>query len=186
MSPSPIVARVFDAIGLFDETFDACEDVEFNQRIAQAGLTCWFTPRVAVRYFPRSSLTGLFRQIVRYGRGRVRLLRKHPETFAVPGLLPAAFLLGVFSGPLLALAWPVLWWVYGGALGLYGLIVFLFSAAISVRERSPRMFPLLPAVFATVHAGAGMGHPGGSDRRCSDARREIQSPSSFVFRTDDL
>src|SRR5262249_36769813 len=86
---------VFDMVGLFDERFDACEDVEFNHRGARAGLACWFTPRVRVRYYPRASLPGLFRQMVRYGRGRVRLLRKHPDTFSLPGFVPAAFLAGV-------------------------------------------------------------------------------------------
>jgi succinoglycan biosynthesis protein ExoA len=148
---------VFDAVGLFDERFDACEDVEFNHRVAAAGLTCFFTPRVRVRYFPRSSVAGLFRQMVRYGRGRVRLLRKHPETFTPAGFLPGAFLLGVLTGPLAALLWPGLWWVYGGVLGLYSLTVLLFSAAISVRQRSARLFPLLAAVFATVHLGSGWG-----------------------------
>ena len=148
---------VFDAVGIFDESFDACEDVEFNHRVAKAGMTCYFTPCVAVRYFPRSSLAGLFRQMARYGRGRVRLLRKHRETFTLPGFVPGAFLLGVVLGPLLAVAWPVLWWVYGGVMGLYALTVLLFSAAIGLRERNVTQFPLLAAVFVTVHAGAGWG-----------------------------
>ncbi len=148
---------VFDTVGLFDETFDACEDLEFNYRVARAGLTCYFTPRVGVRYVPRSSLAGLFRQMARYGRGRVRLLRKHPETFTLSGFVPAAFLVGALAGPLLALAWPALWWVYGGVLALYVSAVLLVSAALSVRERSLRLFPLLAAVFATVHVGAGSG-----------------------------
>src|SRR5579885_3466732 len=60
--------EVFEAVGLFDESFDACEDVELNHRVARAGLRCFFTPRVAVRYHPRASLGGLFRQLARYGR----------------------------------------------------------------------------------------------------------------------
>src|SRR5262245_55988865 len=64
---------VFGTIGMFDESFDACEDVEFNHRLDRAGLRCFFTPKVAVHYFPRSSLRGLVRQMIRYGRGRVRL-----------------------------------------------------------------------------------------------------------------
>jgi succinoglycan biosynthesis protein ExoA len=148
---------VFETVGLFDESFDACEDVDFNHRVARAGLTCYFTPRVGVRYVPRSSLGGLFRQMVRYGRGRARLLRKHPETFTLSGFVPAAFILGAFTGPLLALAWPALWWTYAAVMGLYVLAVLLFSAAISWRQRSVRLLPLLAAVFTTVHAGAGSG-----------------------------
>jgi succinoglycan biosynthesis protein ExoA len=148
---------VFDTIGLFDERFDACEDVEFNHRLARAGLTCWFTPRVRVHYHPRSSLAGLFRQMFRYGRGRVRLLRKHPRTFSLPGFIPAAFLAGVFVGPLLAFWSSLLAGLYVGTLGIYGAALLLGSLSLCVRQRAARLLPLLPLVFVTIHAGAGAG-----------------------------
>jgi succinoglycan biosynthesis protein ExoA len=148
---------VFDTVGLFDERFDACEDVEFNHRVARAGLTCWFTPRVQVHYHPRSSLSGLFRQMVRYGRGRLRLFRKHPDTFSLPGFMPAAFLAGVVMGPLLACWSSLLALLYAGVLGVYGAALLLFSLALGVRERDVRLLPLFPLVFLTIHAGAGAG-----------------------------
>ncbi|GHT31184.1 hypothetical protein FACS1894214_2260 [Planctomycetales bacterium] len=75
--------EVFDTVGYFDEMFDACEDVEFNTRIDKAELKCWFDPSIAVSYVPRNSLSGLFYQMFRYGKGRVKLFRKHPETFSL-------------------------------------------------------------------------------------------------------
>ncbi len=66
--------EVFERIGSFDEAFDACEDVELNYRVAQARMTCFFTPRLAVRYQPRGTSAGLFHQMARYGRGRARLV----------------------------------------------------------------------------------------------------------------
>ena len=148
---------VFEKVGLFDEAFDACEDVEFNHRAARAGLRCFFTPRVGVRYHPRAALAGLFRQMTRYGRGRVRLLRKHPDSFSLPGLLPAAFLCGVALGPLTALCHPLLALAYFGVLALYALVVLLASVAVCVRRRDAALLPWLPLVFAVVHAGAGWG-----------------------------
>jgi succinoglycan biosynthesis protein ExoA len=149
--------EVFETLGLFDEAFDACEDVEFNHRIDRAGLLCFFTPKVAVRYHPRSSLGGLFRQMVRYGRGRVRLLRKHPETFTAPGFVPAAFLLGVVTGPALAWLSPWLALAYAGSLGLYALIVAVASLVLAVKARDLRLLPWLPLAFGTIHGGAGAG-----------------------------
>jgi succinoglycan biosynthesis protein ExoA len=169
---------VFEKVGLFDEAFDACEDVEFNHRVARAGLRCFFTPRVRVRYYPRDSVRGLFRQMVRYGRGRVRLLRKHPATFSLPGFLPAAFLAGVLTGPVLAWLWPVLGLVYGGVLGTYGLTLLLFSLLLGVRNREVGLVALLPLVYLAIHAGSGVGilweavtgrHPA---RRHAEARPE--------------
>jgi succinoglycan biosynthesis protein ExoA len=149
--------EVFDRIGYFDESFDACEDVEFNHRADRAGLTCYFTPRVGVKYVPRNSLQRLYQQMIRYGRGRVRLLRKHRDTFSLPGFVPAAFLAGVVIGPLLACLLPILWLVYGGTLALYVALVVAVSAAIAVRQRDVALMPRLAAVFATLHVGAGVG-----------------------------
>lgn len=147
---------VFEQIGYFDEAFDACEDVELNHRLDCAGLTCFFTPDVAIHYAPRTTLHGLFRQLVRYGRGRVRLLRKHPDTFSILPFVPGMFVAGLLLGPLTAFIWPPLGTVYLSVLLLYALIVLAVSAAnsrrIGIRERM-----LLPLVFAAVHLGSGVG-----------------------------
>lgn len=149
--------EVFDTIGLFDENFDACEDVEFNHRVDQAGFRCFFTPRVEARYYPRSTLRGLFFQMMRYGRGRVRLFRKHPDTFTVPCFVPGAFVLGLILGPLLSLFSPLLATTFASVLALYGLILLLGSLAIAAKSRELRLLPWLPLVFIAIHVGAGTG-----------------------------
>ena len=110
-----------------------------------------------VRYHPRGTLAGLFRQLVRYGRGRVRLLRKHPDTFTARGFVPAAFVLSLLSGPLLAALSPWLALAYACGLGLYTATVALTSVAIAVKARDVRLLPWLPLVFLTIHCGAGTG-----------------------------
>jgi succinoglycan biosynthesis protein ExoA len=149
--------EVFDRVGLFDESFDACEDVEFNHRVDRAGLRCFFTPCVALRYQPRGTLAGLFRQMARYGRGRVRLLRKHPETFSPGCFVPAAFVLGLIAGPIAAWLSPWLAAAYGAAVGVYLLAVVLVSVGLAVKARDPRLLPWLPVIFLAIHLGAGSG-----------------------------
>jgi succinoglycan biosynthesis protein ExoA len=68
-----------DQLGGYDERFDACEDVEFNCRVAAAGLPAYLHPDLCVDYRPRSSLAGLLRQMIRYGRGRAHLMARHPR-----------------------------------------------------------------------------------------------------------
>ncbi len=148
---------VFDRVGLFDETFDACEDVDFNHRVDRAGLRCFFTPRVAARYAPRATLRGLFRQMVRYGRGRVRLARKHPETARLRTFVPAAFTAGLITGAPLACLVPWLAAAYGGTLAVYAVVVLLVSLGIAFGARRPALLPWLPLAFAAIHVGAGTG-----------------------------
>jgi succinoglycan biosynthesis protein ExoA len=149
--------EVFDLVGTFDERFDACEDVEFNHRIDRAGLTCLFSPTVGITYHPRGTLRGLFRQMTRYGRGRVRLLRKHGDTFTLPGFVPALFVLGLLVGAILAIVSTWFAWLYAGCLALYATAVLAMSATLGARERDVRVFAWAPLVFGTIHVGAGTG-----------------------------
>jgi succinoglycan biosynthesis protein ExoA len=148
---------VFEKVGFFDESFDACEDVEFNHRVDKAGLRCFISPSIAVRYHPRASLVGLFRQMVRYGRGRVRLLRKHPETLSGPSLLPGALVLGLAGGLGLCFVLPTLLIPYTVLAGFYALVVAVVSLSLAWHGRSLTLFCWLPLVFLTIHLGCGSG-----------------------------
>jgi succinoglycan biosynthesis protein ExoA len=177
--------EVFATVGLFDETFDACEDVEFNHRVEQAGLRCFFTPRVRVRYHPRARLTGLFRQMQRYGRGRMRLLRKHPETFSVACFLPAAFLLGLALGPFLAVFSSWLGAAYAGVLAIYAVAVIVSSMTLALRAGDARMLPWLPLAYAAIHGGAGVGvwqeqFTGWFRRRLARVEQKDQAPAQVL------
>jgi len=148
---------VFERIGMFDESFDACEDVEFNHRVDCAGLRCLLAPRITLRYHPRASLLGLFRQLARYGRGRVRLLRKHPDTLSLKSLLPGLFVVGIVLGAIGSVFSPTLAVVYAAGIGIYLAVVLLFSFAIAARRRNPRLVFWLPGTFLAIHVGAGWG-----------------------------
>ena len=93
--------EVFEKVGYVDESFDACEDVEFNFRVEKAGLACYTDPSLLVKYYPRDSFSGLFKQLMRYGQGRRRFIYKHKEAITVNQLIPFFFVLGL--GILLAL-----------------------------------------------------------------------------------
>lgn len=147
---------VFHRIGLYDESFDAAEDVEFNHRVRQAGLSSYISPRLAIEYQPRASLAALWRQMVRYGRGRFRLIRKHRDAFSFSQTLPALLVLGVLLGAPLSLVFQPFAVAYGASLALYALVVVLFSLGIAWRKGLASLL-VAPGVFATIHFGLGVG-----------------------------
>ena len=149
--------EVFEQVGQFDTQFDACEDCELNHRIDQAGLTCFLVPQLAIKYQPRNSLKGLFKQLTRYGRGRVRLARKHAERLSLSSLIPALFLLGLLMGPLFAYLIPVLGYVYWSVIALYLILVAGFSIVAAWTSTDKRIIAWLPIVFFTVHIASGWG-----------------------------
>jgi succinoglycan biosynthesis protein ExoA len=148
---------VFGAVGFFDERFDACEDVEFNHRVDRAGLRCFFTPNVRVHYHPRSTLRGLFGQMARYGRGRIRLARKHPAARSFAVTVPALFVAGLAAGPPLAWLSPWAASAFTAGLTLYACTVLAVSLVIGLRRGNLLLLPWLPLTFVTIHVGAGYG-----------------------------
>ncbi len=150
---------VFTQVGVYDEIFDACEDVELNARVALAGLRAYSDPRLAIEYQARTSLAALGKQMMRYGRGRLRLARKHEGERSLSSLapmllclsflalLPAALLIGRSSLLLLILGAPAL---------LYVAAVMAATVQLVVSTRRPQLAWAL-AIYPVIHLGLGMG-----------------------------
>ncbi len=148
--------EVFEKVGAFDESFDACEDVDFNFRVHQHGLKAWTSPKLTVFYYPRSSLDALWRQMVRYGRGRFRLTEKHKlfspiMTLAAAGIAGLCLLLAAS----LVSSWAASW--FRTLIGLYLLLIVFFSGYLSQRHRHLGCLLYGPLIFPTVHFGLGVG-----------------------------
>lgn len=72
--------EVLDEVGGYDESLRRAEDWELNLRIRNAGHQVWFTPDVAVTYWPRSAPAALGRQMFATGVWRGHLVRREGRT----------------------------------------------------------------------------------------------------------
>lgn len=177
---------VVDRLGGFDESFDACEDVEFNHRLAAAGGRCWFAPQLAIHYHPRGTLRGLAYQMSRYGRGRARLMLKHPKTVSLGPLVPAAFLISV--GASLALSFFSLWAAatWFGIMLTYAITVIATGCRLAWQAREARLALLFPGVFLAIHSGAGWGVLSELISRCFRSLRSFRRMERIAaLRSDD-
>jgi succinoglycan biosynthesis protein ExoA len=147
---------LFQALGGFDERFDACEDLEFNWRIWRSGVQAVHDRRFNVCYRPRGSFGALFRQLFRYGFGRARMLRKHPASFSPPSCGLAVLSLLILGLPWVALALPAAWLVWAGLLLVYLALTLPVSIWLARQERPGRLASIL-ASFVAIHFGAGLG-----------------------------
>ncbi len=148
--------EVFSRVGLFDERFDACEDVEFNARVEESGLRTWTESALVCFHHPRASLWALFGQMRRYAHGRCQLLRTRRYAFRMTQAAPALATLGVAMLAAAVAARRLPWTVLASLAGLYLVVVLLASMRASLR-RGFRYFPLLPAAYLMIHAGAAIG-----------------------------
>jgi succinoglycan biosynthesis protein ExoA len=148
--------ELFEQLGGFDEAFDAAEDVEFNLRVRRQGVSALHSSAFAVEYFARDRWSRLFRQMLRYGIGRGRLLRKWPRetswAAAAPACLIAAFAVLAFSSLFLPLvhAWLL------GALALATTV--LLVVALTVATKSGPVMGLLSAptlIVILIASGTG-------------------------------
>jgi hypothetical protein len=161
---------------LYDERFDACEDVEFNHRVYQEGIPSYTSPRLTVAYQPRSSLSGLLRQMLRYGRGRFRLMLKHKEAASLSQLVPAAFVAGLILlgvGSLVSNFARVSLWA---ALLAYTALLLGFSAVVGIR-RGWRSFIVAPFIYLTIHLGFGLGYWAGAFQALREKLRYESVPA---------
>jgi succinoglycan biosynthesis protein ExoA len=98
----------FTAVDGYDATFSHNEDAELDFRLGEKGNKIWLEPKAAVRYFPRSTATALWRQYFNFGKGRARTVRKHRLRLKLRQALPLAIAPVVLVG-LLALPGFLLW-----------------------------------------------------------------------------
>ena len=148
--------KVFATIGYVDETFDAGEDLEFNYRVKKAGFKAYISPKIAVYYYPRENLKGLWKQLIRYGIGRAKFTLKHPETFSFEMLLPVLLVGGILISPFLILFKPSIAFLFLGAFLLYsGILLFV---SLRIRTEEPWKFVLkVFLVLFTIHHSIGVG-----------------------------
>ena len=162
--------KVFEKVGYVDETFDACEDVEFNWRVNEAGFKAYTGPKLEIKYFPRQNLAGLFKQMKRYGFGRYLLYDKHPDSLTMLTLVPPLFALGVLAcfGFLLMGAffgWPMaLVAPSASCLGIYVAAIGGYSWWTASEKNISNILTLF-SIFFVIHFGLGFGFLTGVFRR---------------------
>lgn len=137
----------FRAVGGYDEAFSHNEDAELDYRLRAAGYRLWMTGRTHMVYYPRATVTGLFRQYLNYGRGRAKNILKHRAMPKLRQALPL-MVMPVVAGSLLA----VLNWTALLPAGLWMAACLFYGIWMAVMQRNP--YGPLAAISAMVmHLG---------------------------------
>lgn len=143
------------AVGGFDPAMAYGEDEELNWRLRRRGFQVMLCPTLRQRYRPRASLASLWRQYWNYGRGRMRVLRKHPDFLAPRHLAPSALLVALgglaAAGTVLPAAHAALALVAGAWAAV------LAGASCAARGARWRERLLLPCAVAGMHLAYGAG-----------------------------
>ncbi len=139
-------------IGCYDESLTSeAEDADLNFRLHAAGHRFVFIPDSYVWHKMRPTPKTWLGNMFRYGKGRARLLKRHPEMWSFPFMLPILFGVGittVLAGPFLSLFYLPL---------LYFPLLALFSLFQSMKKRDPKLTLQVMWVYLLQHFGYAAG-----------------------------
>jgi glycosyltransferase involved in cell wall biosynthesis len=142
-----ISREVFDTTKGFH--FDRfAEDIELSIRIRKLGFKIALIPEAFVYHKRRTSLSQFFKQVSNFGKGRILVGRKHPGEVKIPHWLPAFFLLGLLTIPVLFSLTPA-WALLVSC--IYGAYVLLVAADCFISTRSIQVTLLsIPSVIVQM------------------------------------
>lgn len=141
-----VTAEAFREGDAFPALFGGEENV-LAGKLQERGRRMWYCPEVWVHHHRRPTVTAFTLQIYRYGWGRANAIDKSPHNAHPLYFLPAAVLVYLLSGPLLATLDARLLW--GGAVYAAGTAVA--AALAAAKHRKLLWFPALLLLFPLTH-----------------------------------
>ena len=141
--------EIFEKVGFFDEELIRNQDDEFHYRLNRAGFRMLLTPEISAKYYVRNTLKGLYKQYYNYGYYKPLVLKKVPESLRPRHLIPACFVLYLFS--LFLAMFSYLWLI---PLVFYFLFLVYFSFRVK-NNWSTKFLSMI--VFPTLHFSYGIG-----------------------------
>lgn len=149
---------VFKRIGLYNTQVGVNEDYELNVRIRNTGGKIYFTPEIQSEYYGRQTLSALAKQYYRYGRSRVRTLKKHPQSLKPRHLIAPLFVIGLLTGAVLSLVHPLFFTLWALGILAYSALNIAFSIKTMLKSQlSVTSAVYLPLVFLVIHLTWGSG-----------------------------
>lgn len=115
---------IFYELGGFDEELVRNQDDEFNFRIVQSGGKIWLDPIIKSKYYPRNTISKLFKQYFQYGFYKVRVMQKRGGFSSWRHLIPFSFVSALFGTLILASFFSI---PFKALISFYLIINFIFT-----------------------------------------------------------
>ncbi len=138
----------------WDEGLTANEDYEFDHRLRAGGGRLLLDPAISIQWECRQTLPDLYRQYVRYGRGKADVAVLHPGSLKTRHLVAPALVLWLGAAAVIGLRRP------GRAVllaGPYLAALTVASVRTSAELDDPAARVYVPGAFAAMHIAWGYG-----------------------------
>ena len=152
--------KIFDKIGLFDESLIRNQDDEFNARLKKNGGKIFLIPDIKIIYCARNSLKTLAKMYYQYGYFKPLVNLKIGSPATLRQLVPFGFILSLIFFLILSLFFRPAIWAFIFILFSYLLAQIIVSLKIAIKN-DIKLFFILPVAFATLHFSYGIGYING-------------------------
>lgn len=147
---------IFDKIGLYDEELVRNQDDELNYRLIKSGGKIFLSKEIISYYYPRPSLSKLWKQYYEYGYWKVRVIQKHKTPASIRHLVPGTFVITIISGLLLSLYKGIGLILLIPVLILYLPLLIYFTLKQCIKYKFYNFF-LTASIFLILHFSYGTG-----------------------------
>ncbi|MBZ0307784.1 MAG: hypothetical protein K8I82_17080, partial [Anaerolineae bacterium] len=93
----------------------------------------------------------------RYGRSKIKTLRKHPESLRLRQAMAPLFVAGLVIGLPVIVLFPLLGWLYFGVIIVYGMLGLIFAARVATSSRESITIWRVMLTFVIMHMAWGIG-----------------------------
>ena len=141
--------EVYEKVGGFVITRMG-EDIEFSIRIINNGFKTALIPNAYIYHKRRTSLAQFYKQLHFFGRARINIWRFYSSELKPVHLLPALFVVAIWSWAITFIIYPPLFFVGAAFLVLYYTAIFIDS---SIQNKSAVIGLLsIPTSFIQLYA----------------------------------
>jgi glycosyltransferase involved in cell wall biosynthesis len=146
--------KILNKVGLYDPRFIKGQDLELNLRIKRNGYDLYVNPKAVTYYYKRKSYSNLFKQMLKYGFWRYKVMR-HTKVFFPVTIIPSIFVL--------FLVFLIVASIFSRfALSALALVLVAYFSIISIAVifhsiKQKRFMYELYLVFLCIHFGYGIG-----------------------------
>lgn len=114
--------KVFDDVGLFDETFVKGQDLELNYRIVNAGYKLQYFPKIRVVHHRKQRVMDFAKQIYKWAKAKVAIIKKH----GFHGLVSHIYLWPAYSA--IAFLATFSFFLFFNLMNFFVVLIFLAAA----------------------------------------------------------
>lgn len=140
-------------LGGWDERLRVNQDFEFDYRVRLAGRKLLLDPSLVIEWESRQSISALYSQYFRYGRGKAKVAGLHPSSVRARHLMAPALVAALAVAALSGRRRP--------ALATLLAAPYVAGVAVATVKTAPGVPPEarrhLPAAFVAMHVGWGLG-----------------------------